>query len=117
MALILAGVGVYGIMTYSVASRTKEFGIRVVLGAQPRNIQSMILRESGVLAMVFICFGVVGAWMLTRFISSMLYEVDAHDPATILDAVTCLLTIAVAAAWLPARRASSIQPAEAMRRE
>jgi predicted permease len=117
MALILASVGVYGIMSYSVASRTKDLGIRLALGAQPRNIQFMILRESGVLAMVFICFGAVSALMLTRFIRSMLYEVGAHDPATILGAVTALLAIAVAAAWVPARRASNIQPVEAMRQE
>jgi ABC-type antimicrobial peptide transport system permease subunit len=77
----------------------------------------MILRESGVLAMVFICFGVVSALMLTRLVRSMLYEVGANDPATILGAVASLLAIALVAAWIPARRASSIQPVEAMRQE
>ena len=95
MALILASIGVYGIMTYSVASRTKELSIRLVLGAQPREIRSMILRESGLLAMVSISIGVVSAFVLTRLIRSMLYAVGAHDPATILSAVTCLLAIAL----------------------
>ena len=115
MALILASIGVYGMMTYSVASRTKELSIRLVLGAQPREIRSMVLRESGLLAMVSISVGVVSALMLTHLIRSMLYAVGAHDPATILGAITCLLAIAVAAAWVPARRAARIQPAEAIR--
>ncbi len=117
MALILASIGVYGTMTYSVASRTKDLSIRLVLGAQPREIRSMILRESGLLAMVSISIGVVSALVLTRLIRSMLYAVSAHDPATIVGAVLSLLAIAVTAAWVPARRAASIQPVQAIRQE
>jgi predicted permease len=117
LALALACVGIYGIMAYSVANRRNEIGIRMALGAQPRQVRGMVLRESTWLATAGIVAGVGGALMLTRLVKSMLYGIQANDPLTIAGGVVLLLMVAVASGWIPARRAARMQPMEALRHE
>lgn len=117
LALALACVGVYGVMSYSVARRTTEIGIRLALGAQPGQMRRMILRESSGLAVVGIVAGAGTALMLTRLVKSMLYGIQPNDPTTLCAGILLLLAVALAASWIPARRAASVQPMEALRHE
>jgi len=117
LALALACVGIYGIMAYSVAQRTNEIGIRLALGAQPVQVRSMILRDSTWLTLAGIAAGVGGALAWTRLVKSMLYGVTANDPTTITAGMALLLAVALAATWIPARRAASVEPMEALRHE
>jgi predicted permease len=117
LALALACVGIYGIMAYSVANRRNEIGIRLALGAQPRQVRGMILRESTWLAVAGIVAGVGASLMLTRLVKSMLYGIQPYDPLTMTGGVLILLTVALAASWIPARRAAKVQPMEALRHE
>ena len=117
LALILACVGVYGVMAYSVAQRTNEIGIRLALGARPAQLRGMILRESTGITVVGIVAGVGAALLLTRLIKSMLYGIQSYDLLTFSTGVLVLLTVALAASWVPARRAAGVQPMEALRHE
>ncbi|MGA7859439.1 MAG: FtsX-like permease family protein, partial [Terracidiphilus sp.] len=117
LALALACVGVYGVMSYSVARRTSEIGIRLALGAQPGQMRRMILRESSGLAVVGIVAGAGTALMLTRLVKSMLYGIQPNDPTTLCAGILLLLAVALAASWIPARRAAGVQPMEALRHE
>jgi predicted permease len=117
LALALACVGIYGIMAYSVANRRNEIGIRMAVGAQPGQVRGMILRESTWLAVAGIVVGVGAALLFTRLIKSMLYGIQPWDPPTLAGGVLILLTVALAAGWIPARRAARVQPMEALRHE
>jgi predicted permease len=117
LALALACVGIYGIMAYTVAQRTNEIGIRLALGARPGQVRGMILRESTWLAIAGIVVGTGAALGLTRLVKSMLYGIQPWDPATIIGGVLVLLAVALAASWIPARRAAGVQPMEALRHE
>jgi predicted permease len=117
LALILACIGIYGIMAYNVARRTSEIGIRMALGARARQVLFMILRESSWLALLGIAAGLTAAIALTRFVRTMLYGLKPTDPATLIAATIILLAIAIAAAYGPARRASRIDPMQALRHE
>jgi len=117
LALALASVGIYGIMAYSVSQRTSEIGIRLALGAQPGQVRGMILRESTGLTGAGIVVGLAAALVLTRAVQSMLYGVRAWDPETMIGGVLILLVVAVAASWIPARRAARVQPMTALRHE
>ncbi|MFZ0746521.1 MAG: ABC transporter permease [Terracidiphilus sp.] len=117
LALALACVGIYGIMAYSVANRTNEIGIRLALGAQPGQVRGMIVRESTWMAVAGIVAGVAASLVLTRLVKSMLYGIQPYDPFTLFAGVSLLLTVALAASWIPARRAASVQPMEALRHE
>jgi predicted permease len=117
LALALACVGIYGIMAYSVANRKNEIGIRMALGAQPGQVRGMILRESGWLAGAGVVVGVAAAMALTRLVKSMLYGVQPWDPVTMAGGALLLLAMALAASWIPARRAAGVQPMEALRHE
>jgi predicted permease len=117
LALALACVGIYGIMAYSVANRRNEIGIRMALGAQPGQVRGMILRESTWLAIAGIVVGVLAALGLTRLVKSMLYGIQPDDPMTMACGVLVLLLVALAASWIPARRAAGVQPMEALRHE
>lgn len=117
LALALASVGIYGIMAYSVTNRRNEIGIRLALGAQPGQVQGMILRESTWLAVAGIVVGVGAALLLTRLVKSMLYRIQPDDPMTMVGGVLVLLVVALAAGWIPARRAAGVQPMEALRHE
>jgi predicted permease len=117
LALALAAVGIYGIMAYSVAQRTNEIGIRLALGAVPGQIRAMILGESTWLALAGVVAGLAGALALTRFVKSMLYGIAAYDPATLVGSTVLLLSVALLAGWIPARRAASVEPMDALRHE
>jgi predicted permease len=117
LALILACIGIYGIMAYNVARRTSEIGVRMALGARARQVLFMILRESSWLAILGVTTGLIAAITLTRFIGSMLYGLKPSDPTTLIGATLILLTIAIAAAYGPARRASRTDPMQALRHE
>jgi putative ABC transport system permease protein len=113
----LSAVGLYGVMSYGVNQRMTEIGIRMAIGAAPKDVLKLILREGFILAMVGTLLGAGGAFALTRFLSSVLFGVSATDPAIYLSAAALLLIVAIAACFWPARRASAIQPLEALRYE
>jgi predicted permease len=117
LALALACVGIYGIMAYTVANRRNEIGIRLALGALPAQVRSMILRESFWLTLAGIAAGVAAAVGLTRLVKSMLYGIGPYDPFTLSAGVLVLLAVALAASWIPARRAACVEPMEALRHE
>jgi predicted permease len=117
LALALAAVGIYGVMAYSVANRRNEIGIRLALGARPVQVRGMILRESAFLAIAGTVGGVGAALLLTRMVKSMLYGIQPQDPATIITGILVLLAVAMAASWIPAQRATGVQPMEALRYE
>src|SRR5262245_38501921 len=115
LALALSAVGLYGVISYGVNQRTTEIGIRMAVGAGPKDVLKLILREGLALAVVGTLLGAGGALVLTRFLSSILFGVSATDPAIYLSAAALLLIVAIAASFWPARRASAIQPLEALR--
>src|SRR5262249_30570342 len=117
VAVALALIGVYGVMSYSVRQRTREMGIRLVLGARPGAIAWTMVREAAVLGVAGIGLGVVGALALSRVLGSLLYEVAATDPVTYVGLSLLLLVVAVMASWLPARRAARVDPMIALRSE
>jgi len=116
-SLLVATLGVYAGLAYSVVERTKEFALRVALGAERQRIFSMILRESAGIALAGIAFGAAGAFFAVRVMKTLLYGVSPFDPVTAAAAVLVLATTAAFAAWLPARRAASIEPMQALRSE
>ena len=117
IAVVLAAIGVYGVMSYLVMWRTREIGIRVALGARPGVVARRVVGESIVLAVLAAFGGVGGAWALTRYVKSMLYGVTALDPITFAIAPLGLLLIVVAAAFGPAWRAAQVDPMDALRHE
>jgi predicted permease len=117
LALLLACIGLYGITAYSVARRTNEIGVRLALGAQRSRILAMVMREALLLAVLGVLIGLPAAWAATRFISSMLYGLKATDPLTILAATLLMAAVAAVAGYLPARRASHVDPMVALRYE
>lgn len=117
LAAILATVGLYGVMSYMVARRRSEIGIRLALGADRINVLSMVMREAGGLLAIGMAIGVVIAAIAARAASSLLYGLQPHDPMTILLALAALAAVALPASFLPARRASLIEPMAALREE
>ncbi len=117
LALVLASVGMYGVISYSVLQRTSEIGLRVALGAGRTQILAMVLRQGGTLALAGIGIGLFAAWMTTRLMSGFLYGVRAGDPATFAAVALLLVVVALAACWIPARRAMQVDPLTALRYE
>jgi predicted permease len=117
LALVLASVGIYGVMALSVAQRTREIGVRMALGALPRQILTMVLREASSLSVIAIAAGVGASLLSARFMRSVLFGIESSDPATLWSAAGLLLIVAVAASWIPARRAAHVHPMDALRRE
>jgi predicted permease len=117
LALTLACVGIYGIMAYAVVQRTSEIGVRLALGAVPRQLLAMILRESSRMSIAGIVIGLGASFALARFVRSMLYGITPFDPLTLSGAALILLLVALGASWIPARRAADVQPIEALRHE
>lgn len=117
LGLMLAAVGIYGVMAYMVSQRTNEIGIRLALGAQPGRVRRMILSESTVLAVSGIVIGLGGALALSRAIKSMLYGIAPYDPLTLAASVGLLLLVALASSWVPAQRAAGVEPMQALRHE
>ena len=116
-ALVLAMVGIYGLMNYSVAQRTHEIGVRLALGAQTRDVLRMVVREGISLALMGIAVGLVGASWLTKTMSSLLFGVSATDPLTFACVTLILIAPGSLACYLPARRAAKVDPIEALRHE
>ena len=114
-ALLLAAVGIYGLLAYSVAQRRQEMGIRRALGAKPANILVLVLSEGLVLALIGIAIGVVSALAITRTLSSLLYNVSPTDPSLFIGVTLVFIVVAAAASYLPARRAIDVNPLAAMR--
>jgi predicted permease len=117
LALVLASVGVYGVISYVVAQRSAEIGLRIALGARPLDVFHLILGGGGKLAAIGISAGVAGALALTRLMSSVLYGISATDPATFLTVAVVFMLVALTACYVPARRASKVDPATALRYE
>ncbi len=116
IALILASLGIYGVISYSVNQRTQEIGIRMALGASAQHVRMRVLRQALVLAVIGVFVGAVGAWATAQLLGSLLYGVTASDPTTFAGMVAMLTVVAMAAAYFPARRASLVDPMEALRR-
>jgi len=116
-ALLLAGIGLYGVVAYGVAERTREFGIRVALGAKRTDVLRLVLTEGTQLVMLGLAAGLVAALAVTRFISSLLFGVSPNDALTFCGVSILLLTVALAASYVPARRATRVDPAVALRYE
>jgi putative ABC transport system permease protein len=117
VAMILAVVGVYGVMSYSVALRTREIGVRIALGGQARDIAGLIVRQGMRVALTGLAIGLLSALALGRVMTGLLFGVTAADPLTFTAAGVVLAAVALAACYLPARRAMRIDPVTALRNE
>ncbi len=115
--LLLAALGLYGVMAYSVSQRTAEIGVRVALGAQRIHVLQLILTQGAKLTLLGVAIGLAAAWGLTRLLAGLLFEVNATDPATFLSISLLLVSIALIACFLPARRALRVDPIIALRAE
>jgi len=116
-ALLLAAIGIYGLMAYSVAQRTQEIGIRMALGAQPGALRNMVLVQGMRLALIGVAIGIATALGLTRLLVSLLFGVQPRDPLVFTVVPVLLTAVALLACYLPARRATRINPLEALRWE
>jgi putative ABC transport system permease protein len=110
LALLLAGIGVYGVVSYSVAQRSQEIGIRMALGAQPGHVLGMVVAQGAKMAAAGVLTGIVTAFFLTRLITKLLFAVSPADPVTFAAAAAAILLAALLASFIPARRAVSVDP-------
>jgi ABC-type antimicrobial peptide transport system permease subunit len=117
VGVLLAAVGIYGVLAYSVAQRTREIGIRMALGAERSAVIALVLRESVVLTSIGIALGVGGAAALTRYLATMLFGLTPLDPITFVAVSVLFATVAALASWMPARRATAVDPMTALRCE
>jgi len=117
LALLLAAVGIYGVISYAVAQRTRELGVRMALGATRAQVMSLVLSQGAILAAAGVAIGVVGALALSRILASLLVGVSATDPTTFVGVPLVIALVAIVASLLPARRATRVDPVVAMRTE
>jgi ABC-type antimicrobial peptide transport system permease subunit len=115
VAFLMAAIGVYGVLAFAVAQRTQEIGIRMALGARPADVQSLVLKEGILLAGAGALLGLVGSLAAGRFLKTLLYGVTATDLPTYTAVIAAIAFTAIIAAWLPARRAASVDPIVALR--
>ena len=117
VALILAVVGLYGSIAYSVDQRTREIGIRMAMGARPSDVLKLVVRQGLMLVVIGVAMGLVGAYGVTRFLASLLYGIGPTDPATFAGVAILLTAVALLASYIPARRAAKLDPMVALRYE
>jgi ABC-type antimicrobial peptide transport system permease subunit len=117
LALLLASIGIYGVLSYMVGQRSKEIGVRMALGAQKFDVMRMVLKDGARMTLAGILIGLVGALALTRLMGTMLYGVRPTDPLTFISVAALLGIIALLACYLPARRAMKVDPMEALRHQ
>ena len=115
IGLSLGVLGIYGVLAYAVTQRRQEIGVRVALGATPRSVLGLVIGKGMLLAGIGVAVGVGGAWLLTRSMQSVLYDITPSDPGTFAQVVLALLGAALVASWLPARRALRIDPVNSLR--
>ena len=117
LALALASIGTYGVISYSVTRRTHEIGIRMALGARSRDVMTLVIRQGLVVALIGVAIGLAGSFALTRLMDSLLFQVSTTDIGTFAGVAALLIVVAVLACWIPARRASRVDPMTALRCE
>ena len=117
IGLVLAAVGLYGVMSYAVSRRRREIGIRMAMGARPGSVERLIVRQGMTLAAIAVALGWPAAWMLSKLAASFLYGIQPHDGVTFATAPVLLVVVALGACWIPARRAAQINPTDALRAE
>jgi putative ABC transport system permease protein len=117
VAVLLASIGIYGVMAYTFSQRTNEIGIRMAMGASRADILRMVVNEGSTLVGMGLAGGLIGSMVVTRFLQSMLFEVNATDPLTFAAVTVSLAGVALAACVIPARRATRVEPLTALRYE
>jgi putative ABC transport system permease protein len=115
LALLLGATGVYAVVAYAVSRRSREIGVRMALGARASDVRQMVVRQGGAMVMAGLVPGLAGALLLSRLLRGMLFEVSAADPASYAGVAAVLLITAAVALYLPARRASRVNPIEVIR--
>ena len=115
LALLLAGLGLYGVVAHAVSARRTEIGLRMALGAQATGILRLVFRRVGVLIVAGLALGLAGSWWAARFIGPLLFKVESRDPTTFAGTAAVLVAVGVLAAWVPARRAARLDPATVLR--
>jgi len=117
MALLIAAIGIYAVLAYSVTQRTREIGLRIALGAQPAGVLRLVVSEGMKVALIGLCTGLLSALAVGKAVSSLVYGIAVYDPSTFSGVAVVLMVIALAACFLPARRAARVDPMVALRYE